>query len=233
MKFHPNHRCEQEFRPLKRIVIKICPEVSCSRKRKAGAGSMKRNGEEVSGMIDDIKEVARRIREIREIAGVSLESLAAELSLPLAEYRQFEHGDSDIPLGVLYKIANYFHIELSSLLTGEEPRLHIYSIVRKGKGVKVERRKEYDHESLGFNFVHKKAEPFLVTVQPEAVETPFARNAHPGQEFNYVLQGTLKLRIGSHEVVLNEGDALFFDSSYEHGMKAMNNAPVRFLAIIL
>lgn len=184
-------------------------------------------------MIDDIKQVAARIREIREIKGVSAESLADRLSLPLETYLRYENGDSDIPLGVLFNIANHFQIELSSLITGEEPKLHVYTIVRSGKGVKVERRKEYDHESLCFNFAHKKAEPFLVTVQPEPEETPFARNAHPGQEFNYVLQGTLKVRIDNHEVVLNEGDSLFFDSGYEHGMKAMNNAPVRFLAVIL
>ena len=184
-------------------------------------------------MIDDIKQVAARIRDIREIAGMSAETLAEQLSLPLETYQCFESGDTDIPLGVLFKIAHCFHIELSALLTGDEPHLHVYSIVRQGKGVKVERRKEYDHESLCSNFAHKKAEPFLVTVQPEAEDAPFARNAHPGQEFNYVLQGSVQIRIGSHDVVLHEGDSLFFDSSYEHGMKALENAPARFLAIIL
>ncbi|HEX2948823.1 MAG TPA: XRE family transcriptional regulator [Armatimonadota bacterium] len=184
-------------------------------------------------MLEQVKLIAARIRELREIANMSPETLAAQLNIPLATYLQYENGESDIPVGVLYEMSTIFQVELSALLTGEYPRLRIYSVVRKGKGISVERRKEYQHESLGFNFVHKKAEPFLVTVQPETEETPIAQNSHPGQEFNYVLQGTLKVVIGNHEVVLNEGDSLFFDSGYEHGMIALNNEPAQFLAIIL
>jgi mannose-6-phosphate isomerase-like protein (cupin superfamily) len=109
----------------------------------------------------------------------------------------------------------------------------VYSIVRKGKGVSVDRRKEYQHVSLAFNFAHKKAEPFLVTVPPETAQAPVALNAHPGQEFNYVLKGALMVVIGGHEIELHEGDALFFDSGYEHGMKAINNEAAQFLAVIL
>ncbi|HEY3379595.1 MAG TPA: XRE family transcriptional regulator [Armatimonadota bacterium] len=184
-------------------------------------------------MIDQLQEIAARLRGLREIADCTAESLAEQLQLPLETYLRYESGEADIPVGVLYKIATIFSVELSSLLTGEEPKLHLYSVVRKGKGINVERRKEYEHQSLACNFVHKKAEPFLVTVAPEADDMPIALNAHPGQEFNYVLHGTLKVVLGPHEIVLNEGDSLYFDSSYEHGMKAMHNAPAQFLAIIL
>lgn len=182
---------------------------------------------------DELKQVAARIQDLRDIAGMSAESLAAQLDIAVETYQRYESGESDIPLGVLFKIANVFHVELSALLTGEDPKLHVYSVVRKGKGMPVERRKDYEHQSLAFNFVQKKAEPFLVTVAPETDETPIAHNAHPGQEFNYVLQGTLKVCINNHEVILHEGDALYFDSSCEHGMKAIGDEPAQFLAIIL
>jgi quercetin dioxygenase-like cupin family protein len=58
-------------------------------------------------------------------------------------------------------------------------------------------------------------------------------NSHPGQEFNYVIEGTLKVIINGNEIILNEGDSLFFDSGANHGMKAMNNKTAKFLAIIL
>ena len=77
--------------------------------------------------------------------------------------------------------------------TGAEPRLHTYPLTRNGKGVSVERRKDYKYQSLAHNFIHKKAEPFLVTVEPEEAETPVSYNSHPGQEFDYVLAGTLKV----------------------------------------
>lgn len=99
--------------------------------------------------------------------------------------------------------------------------------------MQVERRKDYRYQSLAHNFIHKKAEPFLVTVEPDAEDAPVNFNSHPGQEFNYVLEGTLKVVLDGHELVLHEGDSLFFDSSVDHGMKALNGRPVKFLAIIL
>lgn len=182
-------------------------------------------------MQEQIKQVAARIKEIRDISGVTMETLAAEFNVPKQVYQDYENGQVDIPVSILYKIGRRFNLELASLLTGEEPRLHTYSLTRNGKGVSVERRKDYKYQSLAFNFVHKKIEPFLVTVEPDSSDK-ISYNSHPGQEFNYVLEGTLKVVIDGQEVTLNEGDTLFFDSGKNHGMKAMNGKTAKFLAII-
>ena len=184
-------------------------------------------------MSEQIKQIAMRIRELREIYGLTIEELAQELNLTADEYRTYEHGDTDIPVSVLYGIANRFNVELTAILTGDEPKLSLYSLVRKGKGIKVDRRKEYGYQSLAYNFAHKKAEPFLVTVQPDSPDAPIAQNSHIGQEFDYVLEGTLKILIDGHEVVLEEGDCIFYDSSSIHGMKALNGKPAKFLAVIM
>ncbi|MEI7834759.1 MAG: XRE family transcriptional regulator, partial [bacterium] len=174
-------------------------------------------------MEDQLKQIALRIREIREIEGITQETLASELGISAETYARYEAGETDISVSVLYQIANRFNVELSAILTGDNPRLHTYALARKGKGISVQRRKEYQYQSLAFNFAHKKAEPFLVTVPPEADNTPFALNSHPGQEFNYVISGTLNIFIDGHEIVLNEGDSIYFDSGVDHGMKALNN----------
>jgi len=96
----------------------------------------------------------------------------------------------------------------------------------------IERRKDYKYQSLAYNFANKKIEPFLVTVEPDS-NSEVNYNSHPGQEFNYVIEGVLKVIINGHEIILNEGDSLFFDSGAKHGMKAMNGKPAKFLAIIL
>ncbi|HPT87502.1 MAG TPA: cupin domain-containing protein [Bacillota bacterium] len=184
-------------------------------------------------MEEQIKQIAERIKGLRDIYGISAEDMAKELSISLELYEQYESGTVDIPVGILYQIAHKFNIHLSSLLTGEEPRLHIYALTRNGGGVSVERRKEYKYKSLASNFVHKKAEPFLVTVEPDGDDVPVSLNSHPGQEFDYVLEGTLKIVVGGYEVILNEGDSLYYDSSVPHGMKALNGKPAKFLAMIL
>jgi len=184
-------------------------------------------------IVQELELVAARIRELREIHHLSVETLARELGVAKEEFLDYESGKADIPVSVLFKLAQRFGVELSSLLTGEEPKLRTYALTRKGKGVAVERRRDYKYQSLAYNFAHKKAEPFLVTVEPEPQEMPVNFNRHPGQEFNYVLEGTLKVILDGHELVLNEGDALFFDANLPHGMKAMDGRPARFLAIII
>jgi mannose-6-phosphate isomerase-like protein (cupin superfamily) len=184
-------------------------------------------------MSENIKQVATRIRTLREISGESVESLAQAFTVTPEEYRRFESGETDIPVSFLYEIAGHFKVELTALLTGEEPRLHRYSLVRSGKGPSVERRKEYQYQDLAFNFIHKRMETFLVTAEPHAGDKPGHFNAHPGQEFNFVLEGTLKVLIDQSEVVLNPGDSLYFDSGHAHAMVALNGKPAKFLAIIL
>jgi transcriptional regulator with XRE-family HTH domain len=184
-------------------------------------------------MCDQVKEIATRIKELREISGLSIEQLAMELEISADIYKEYESGEMDIPVSFLYNIAGKLKVELSAIFSGDGPKLHSYSIVRKNKGRAVERTKKYIYQSLGYNFVNKKAEPFHVTVEPEELETPVYYNSHPGQEFNFVLEGTLKILINGHELILNEGDSLYFDATNKHGMKAVGNKPAKFLAIIL
>jgi quercetin dioxygenase-like cupin family protein/DNA-binding XRE family transcriptional regulator len=184
-------------------------------------------------MTEQIKQIAERITEIREISGISAETLANKLGVSTDAYNKYESGNSDIPVGILFEISEFFNIELSVILGGDNPKLRIYGVVRKEKGLKLERRKQYKYESLAYNFIHKKAEPFMVTVDPYPEEHELQFNSHPGQEFNYVIKGTMKTIIDGHEIILNEGDSIYFDSGCKHAMKAMNNEQVKFLAIVL
>lgn len=184
-------------------------------------------------MSDQIRQIAARIKDLREIAGLSVETLAGELGISAETYRQYEEGNIDIPIGFLYELSTKFHVELTAVLTGEGPRLRTYCLVRKDKGVSVDRRNPYKYHSLAYNFINKKAEPFRVCVEPSAEDEPIHFNSHPGQEFNYVLEGTLMVYIDGYQLTLNEGDSLYFDSSHNHGMKALGGKQSKFLAIII
>ena len=184
-------------------------------------------------MSDQIKQIASRIKDLREIAGLSIETLAGEIGVSIETYQQYEGGGIDIPIGFLYELSDKFHVDLTAILTGEGPKLHTYCLVRKDKGVNVERRNPYKYRSLAYNFIDKKAEPFMVCVEPSADDEPIHFNTHPGQEFNYVLEGTMMIYIDGHQLILNEGDSIYFNSSYSHGMKALGGNKAKFLAIII
>lgn len=184
-------------------------------------------------MKEKMKEIAQRIRELRELSDISTEEMAEYLDIPLDDYVGYEDCTTDIPASDLFEIAHKLKVDMGLLLTGEETRMNIFTVTRKDKGINVERRKQYQYENLAEKFIHKKAETFIVTVKPRKDSSKPSTNAHPGQEFDYVIDGTLKVYIHDNEVILNEGDSIFFDSSYKHAMEALNNKTAKFLAFIL
>ncbi len=182
-------------------------------------------------MNNDIKMIAERLKGLREIMDVSLEEAAATCGITVESYSEYEKGEKDIPVSILHSMARRYNFELTALLSGEEPLMHSYSLTRKGRGISVERRKDYRYRSLAHSFRGRIAEPFLVTVDPDAKgEVSF--NSHHGQEFNYVLEGRLMIVIDRKELVLEEGDSVYFDSTLPHGMKALDGKTARFLAVI-
>ncbi|NLE53711.1 MAG: helix-turn-helix transcriptional regulator, partial [Lentisphaerae bacterium] len=108
-------------------------------------------------------DIIARVRELREILGISQEEVADKLGIALDTFRQYETGQQSIPISTLNAVAELFHVDFTVLLTGEMPRMENYSLVRKGEGVKVERFPGYDFQSLAFNFKNRSMEPMLVS----------------------------------------------------------------------
>lgn len=183
-------------------------------------------------MSDQIIQIAQRMKALREISEETSASVAEALSVSEETYLKYENGELDVPASFLLNFANHFRVELTEVLTGTSARLHMYCLTRKDQGIQVERRKAYKYQHLAFNFQHKKAEPFHVTVDPQPEGAPVSLNEHPGQEFDYLLEGRLLLRIGEQELMLQPGDSLYYDSTVPHGMQAMDDKPAKFLAII-
>ena len=173
-------------------------------------------------MCDPIKSIANRLRELREVLELSAQEVAESCHLRVEEYMALESGESDISVNVLQTIARRYGISLDVLMFGEEPKMNAYFITRAGAGVSVERRKAYKYEALASGFRDRKADPFIVTVEPAPADAPMHLNSHEGQEMNYVLEGRLLLSLNGKELVLNVGDSLYFDSSLPHGMKALD-----------
>ncbi|MDR2804524.1 MAG: XRE family transcriptional regulator [Dysgonamonadaceae bacterium] len=182
-------------------------------------------------MNEQIQQIAERLKGLRESLNLSLSEMAEQCKRPVAEIEQYEAGEKDIPMSFLFDVAQQFNIDTSTLISGEEPRMKAYFLTRQGRGTSVERTKAYKYQALAGGYKRPKAEPFEVTVEPN--DRPVYLNTHTGEEFNYVLEGRLQLRINGKDLILNPGDSIYFDSSYPHGMKALDNRPVKFLAIIL
>lgn len=184
-------------------------------------------------MSDHIKQIADRLKGLREVLELTPEEVAKSCNIEISDYQAMESGNSDISVSTLQKIARKYGITLDVLMFGEEPKMNSYFLTRHEAGVSVERTKAYKYESLASGFRGRLVDPFIVTVEPKSEDTPIYFNSHEGQEFNYVLQGSMVLDFKGKKLILNEGDSVYFDSSVPHGMRALDNKQVKFLAIIM
>lgn len=186
-------------------------------------------------MDSKIAEIAVRIGVMREILGISAEEMAAQVNVPLEEYIRLEGGESDFPITFLQKCAAVFGVDMIELLTGERPKLNIYTVVRKGKGLPVERRQGLAYLHKAHLFRNKMCEPLYVTAPylEGNEERPMMMNNHRGQEFDYILEGSLRMEVDGHTVTLEAGDSIYYDSTYPHGMAAVGGKDCTFLAIVI
>jgi transcriptional regulator with XRE-family HTH domain len=181
---------------------------------------------------DSRKELASRIKELRESADATVEDAATRLGLGLSEYMNYEAGTMDVPISVLYGIAGAFGVDMTDLMTGKSPNLQRYSVVRAGEGPEIERFPGYRFQSLAFDFQNRLFEPLLVTLDP-AKNQSIGLVRHGGQEFNLILSGRVRVVLGGNSVDLGEGDSVFFDPSIPHGQLALDEAPASFLTVIM
>ena len=96
--------------------------------------------------------------------------------------------------------------------------------------MRVQKDDAYEYKHLAYTFRNKKAEPFLVTIHPDDVAN---MQRHDGQEFNYVLEGTLRFRLGDLTYDLEAGDSVYFDSGIDHMEMSANGEKVVFLAVVI
>ena len=184
-------------------------------------------------MNEQIKQIAQRLAGLREVVEATPADFARAAGIAEAEYAGMERGEKDIPISVLHNIGQQYKVDLATLMFGNEPRVSSYSVTRKDKGAAVERSKAYNYQALGSGFVGRKADPFIVTVEPKPEDTPIHLNTHNGQEFNLIIEGRMLLHINGNELVMNEGDSIYFDAQCPHGMKALDGKIMKFLAIVI
>ena len=179
--------------------------------------------------MESINEIAARIRELREVCDYSQEQLAQELGLSAEQYAGYEQN-GDCPISVIYEIANKFKVDFNELIPGEPSRIDTYHVVRRGHGKSVSRFPGYRFKDLAFRYADKIMQPLLVTLEPS--DEPAKLVTHTGQEFNLVLKGSIVVTFEDKEIVLNEGDSIYFNPQYPHGQRCNGDTKARFLTMI-
>ena len=182
-----------------------------------------------------LMEIAERIREMREIVGYTEAEMAEKTEVSVEQYRSYEQGTVDFPFTFMHKCALACGVELTDLLEGQSAKLSSYTVTRRGMGPVTASEDGITIQNMAAMFRQKLATPYWVTYQysKELQSQPIHTTTHAGQEFDLVVKGTLRVRVGEHEEVLHEGDSIFYKSSTPHGMIAVDGQDCVFLAMIM
>ena len=182
-----------------------------------------------------LQEIALRIREMREILGYSMQKMADLTEVAEEVYRTYETGTVDLPFTFMHKCAKVFGLEITDLLEGHSAKLSGYTVTRRGKGLVTASEDGITIQDMAPMFRKKLATPYWVTYQysEELQNLPIHTTTHTGQEFDLVIKGAMRIKVGDHEEVLREGDSIFYKSSTPHGMIAIDGQDCVFLAMIM
>ena len=175
-------------------------------------------------------EVGMRLAELRDACGYTREALAEALDIGLGEYAGYEETGENIPISVIYRIAKMFDVDFTEIIYGTEAKLDTYHIVKAGEGKSVDRYPGYSFEDLAYRYKSKIMQPLIVRLDPS--DKPAALVSHTGQEFNYVLEGTVVLVFSDKEFVLEKGDSVYFNPTQLHGQRCGGDSPAAFLTMI-
>ena len=156
-----------------------------------------------------------------------------EISEPT--YCSYEAGNVDLPFTFIHKCAKVYGIEITDILEGHSAKLSGYTVTRKGDGLITAKEDGTTIRALASQFRNKLATPYWVTYQysDELQKAPIHTVTHAGQEFDMVIKGALRFRIGEREEILREGDSIFFKSSTPHGMIAIDGNDCVFLSVVM
>ena len=182
-----------------------------------------------------LSEVASRIKEMREVMGWTVAEMAEKTEVTVELYEEYECGKIDLPFSFIYKCAKAFDMQMTQLLEGQTAKLSSYTVTRKDQGQTTVDEDGIVIRNLAPKFKDKISEPYMVRYEYESElqNRPIKLTTHSGQEFDLVLDGSLKVQVGEHTEVLNEGDSIYYNSSTPHGMIAVGGKACTFCAVVL
>ena len=191
--------------------------------------------EQMTGLDFKLGEIAGRIRELREIEGLTAADMAKKTAVSEEEYLACENGRSDLNFAFIYRCALAFGVDVTDIIEGQSPNLKSYTVTRRGEGQRIEKAHGMTYYNLAASFKNRIAEPLYVksVFSEEAQHRDIELTTHTGQECDLIIEGKLKVQVGEHKEVLGPGDSIYYDSSTPDGMIAVDGKDCIFYAIVL
>ncbi len=178
----------------------------------------------------EVNDIIKRIIELRDACGYTVEEFADMLGVDVEIYRSYEENGETIPVSVVFEIAKKCGVDFTEIITGVSAKIKTYDIVKAGEGKGATRYTGYNLADLACHFSNKVMQPLLVSLEPGDGAPELVK--HSGQEFNYVLEGKVDFMFDDKHFILEKGDSVYFDATHKHGQTCGEDKPAKFLTVI-
>ncbi|HWJ39070.1 MAG TPA: XRE family transcriptional regulator [Sphingomicrobium sp.] len=178
----------------------------------------------MSGLQDssEVPAPSRAIRDARLAQGLSLRALSARAGLPYSTLSKLENGKMTLTYDKLIKLAQALNVDIKDLLSNAEQRtapvaVGRRSVTRAGEALDADSEKHVHHYPAA-DLLGKMMIPIIIDVQARSVDELGGLVRHGGEEYLYVLRGSMELHSDLYApLTLNAGDSIYFDSGMAHG----------------
>jgi transcriptional regulator with XRE-family HTH domain len=185
---------------------------------------------------DGVPGPSRAIRDVRVAQGLSLRALSARAGLPYSTLSKLENGKMTLTYDKLIKLAQALNVDIKDLLANDEQRsapvaVGRRSITRAGEALDADSEKHVHHYPAA-DLLGKMMIPIIIDVQARSVEELGGLVRHGGEEYLYVLRGSMELHSDLYApLTLGPGDSIYFDSGMAHGYVRTSAEPCTVLAV--
>lgn len=176
-----------------------------------------------------MEEIYKKIKDLRLQHGFTLKELSEKTDLSVSFLSQVERGSSSLAITSLKKIADAFGVNITYFFEGEVANHNYVVKADDQQPFKIEGSPS-TYVRLNGNFSGRALEPILVTLSPNQKQSQTF--SHPGEEFYYVLKGTVLFNVDGKEYFVREGDSIHFPSHQQHFWENLLNEESTLLSVL-
>ena len=179
---------------------------------------------------------SRAIRDVRLANGLSLRALSARAGLPYSTLSKLENGKMALTYDKLIRLAQALNVDIKDILASPEERaspapVGRRSVTRAGEALDADSEKHVHHYPAA-DLLGKMMTPIIIDVQARSVEELGGLVRHGGEEYLYVLRGSMELHSDLYAPLpLGPGDSVYFDSGMAHGYVRTSTEPCVVLSV--
>lgn len=182
-------------------------------------------------------KVGERIKSIRNSREMSIDDVSALSGLKSKDIEKIENGNCVPSITPLIKISRAMGTRMETFLDDHKEVGPI--VVKSGdnnKAIRFNKKENTGNNNLNFfSLAHNKAgrnmEPFMINVDPSS-QKENKLSSHEGEEFIFVIKGSIIINYGKETYSLNQGDSIYYDSIVDHQLNTAGNESATILSVI-